>query len=369
MKTLALGAALLGACATDAAPDEPTADPAIEDGKADATVVCQPGAPPPWSIKVVRWTGNATQPALAIDATGRLHASFFDLDTLYYASRTTRWRTEVVDAAIPFESDDSPPEAIAVDAAGGVHIAYEAGHAIRYAHKAPGGTFVTETIEDNLNLLAGPSVALGAGGEVHVAYGTFDLDTAYVRHAARAPGGGWTLGTIGTDASDVSLAVDGQGAWHALDRGYLEPGSHPLPVGGANAMAVDPANGIHVVAEDGDVDHAVLLPGGTWSSVATLDHSSIGQGFDSRVRPAIAVDGSGGVHIAYQIGVDHPNVGTDWKLRYGHQPPVGTLTTREVTGAFARASALAVDRAGHPNLLYWDDSKGGYRLATLAACP
>ena len=155
--------------------------------------------------------------ALALDAAGVPHISFFDLDaqTLRLARKTAAW--SIVDVG-PFPAGErfaGEFTGIQVDAAGVVNIAYWSLGGPRYARLAAGATaWQFEKIEEADGAGMYISLGLDRGGQPQAAY--YDPRAGRLRLARRV-NGQWLAETVDADGDTggfVSLAIDVFGVAH-----------------------------------------------------------------------------------------------------------------------------------------------------------
>ncbi|UJR84527.1 hypothetical protein [Sandaracinus amylolyticus] len=177
-----------------------------------------------WGTIDIDPSGAASEPpvSLAIDGTGGLHVAFHGRSGgLRYAHRPRTggaWTLETIDA----DSDGS--SAIAADATGGAHVAYEHLGMLRYAFRAPGGTWAHEPVDAGGRHAA---IAVDRAGRVHVAHYAAATAARDLRYAHRAIDGTWSgaaLDTRDDTGESPSITVDrGDGvhiayrAWTAND--------------------------------------------------------------------------------------------------------------------------------------------------------
>jgi hypothetical protein len=265
-----------------------------------------------WSPVTVDSGGSFGAPsALALDGGRGAHIAYFGLNQyLFYAFRPFggAWSTELLGDAF---ADSSV--CLAVDAAAGVHVAYDNGF-LGYAYRASGAATWSSATVDPVDGL-GCSLLVEPSGRVDVSYGTVAIDGTNLVFAALPAGGTWSRTVV--DANDApittSLVMDPMGGLHvgyddqsALQYAHRSAGGawsvSPSPFaaeGHAPSMAVDASNGIHVAygaMTSHSVRHAYRSILGTWSDEAVDASASVG------LRSSLAIDPSGGLHIAYTVG-------------------------------------------------------------------
>src|SRR5262249_23505340 len=138
-------------------------------------------------------------PSLAVDANGGVHVAYGDMtgSRLKLAHRLSAgtWTIESIDEV--GLSSDAP--SLSLDAASGLHIAYsqadpasdciEACHPLsnlRYRYRAAGDdVWSGDAIQCGANNAYQPSLTIDPGGDVHVAY--YADDVCGLKHARRSP--------------------------------------------------------------------------------------------------------------------------------------------------------------------------------------
>ena len=117
--------------------------------------------------------------------------------------------------------------ALALDGAGGVHIAYEGdSYHLRHAYKPAGLPWRAETVDSMNTTSQGgeASIAVGSDGTVHIAYHVFQsASNKFLYYAAKPVGGTWSIAAIDATSDwtgrHTSIALDSQGAIHV---GYVD---------------------------------------------------------------------------------------------------------------------------------------------------
>jgi hypothetical protein len=265
--------------------------------------------------------------------------------------------------------------AIAVDPRDGViHVGYdgvsagylsEAHHAVR----TPSG-WKAEAIDPQPGAQGtGLDLALGADGAVHLVY--FDETALALRHASRAPSGGWTFSPMAHLYPEAQLAVDSGGALHLAAYGdgfqgvYLRRSSgawsQPAKLG-TNANADRPAPAL-TVAPDGTVHVAFLDEAGQLLHRSGKDGAFGGlEVLDPSVGPwgtvDAALDAAGNLHLC-SVG------SSSGELRY--LSVHGTTAAKPETLAaataarFCRRCAIVVTAGGDPWIVFREATSGGLR--------
>ena len=168
---------------------------------------------------------------------------------------------------------------VLVDETGGVHVGFWNGSAqeLTYAHRPPGGEWVSSVVDT-----IGGSNAFGIApdGTVHFAYDNLP-----------------ELGFVYSNSTDSMT-------WN---REVLDSDSF----GTFNAMAVDDSGNVHVVYNGpGSNIYALRAPDGTWTSEPFAP--------SGLWTPAIVVDSTGGVHVAFHpessgVAYAYKPAGGDWQ--------------------------------------------------------
>jgi hypothetical protein len=284
-------------------------DPLIHPGAAD------PGA---WLRETADARGWALHPALAVDAAGIVHVVYED-----HASGTVRhasnaggaWAVETVDVA------GLDPD-LAIDAQGTLQVAYERDQSLSYA-RLEAGSWQPEEVSPG----RAPSIAVDESGVPWIA--ALGLETPALLHVLRREAAGW---------SEVPPSRDG------LADGPDDPPR--LMVGTEARVRVAFVNG-----------GALRLA--TWTEDAwTIETvSAAGAGPE---RPAMRQDAGGTLFIAYHDEVAHA-------LDLAHQDRSGwTVETVDARRDAGASCALALDPAGSAHLLYYAADGYDVRYATDA---
>lgn len=371
------GACVAGACRY------PEVERECPDGCASDACVC---VPTPWSSETVDENGDVGRTnAIAIDAAGVPHLAYYLAPlpaNLRHATRASdgSWQVEDVDTV---GDVGSSPE-IAIDEEGLVHIVHDdlTNLSLRYARQRRGGGWDLEEVEAGGTFWGGSLVV--RAGVVHVAYTTETarFDT-HLRYAERAPDGTWSHTTIATgEAVGVfaSLAVDALGGVHvvhldgsrqALEHAHRAPGASEFQtstiddvgIGGGNAIAADRTGGLHVAyfRETSDqLMHGFRDREGRWTTepVPGAEHA--------RWNVSLAVDPEDGVHVLFDS--DMP------ELFHAHRAEGGAWSVTQVasTGfalSYLGGAALTLDALGDVHVSHYDERDRALRYATRRACP
>ncbi|MBX3273866.1 MAG: hypothetical protein KF729_26615 [Sandaracinaceae bacterium] len=227
----------------------------------------------------------STATPIALDALGGAHISYAVRPTV--GSRSLSYTFRRADGTYPVEPvvdgpvDVGHTSAIALDSAGGVHVAYLRPYGtVWHAHRSAGGIWSREIIQDSVGSATdpSPSLAIDSSDGLHVTYS--DSVSGQLRHARRTAAGTWTVSDVARGWQQASVAVDAMG-------------------------------GVHLIAVDAlgsGLGYARRPAGAEAWETETLRMA----GFVLEGRPALALDGAGGAHIVYYRGAPET-------LRYGYR--------------------------------------------------
>lgn len=305
-------------------------------------------------------TTYAGEPTIALDAGGNVHVAWEDASNIYgsgtdqdifYKTRAVSSATwgsgEVVSTASVHTALRS---AIAVDAGGNVHVAWEEiedgalDYDIHYrmrdagtgtwgspAEVSPGTTYTSQR----------PAIAIDTDGNVHVVFQHIageGLDYAICYRMKNATTDTW--GSI----HDVSTSTG--------------PSVEP-------AIAIDAASTVHVAWEeysgsDWDIVHRALnITAGTWNTIQVVSTESTGHSN----FPAIAVDAAGILHVAWQDRTNYQGCGTDVDVFYKQREANGTWGSTVVVSTEStqdsRVPSIAVEMAGTVHVAWVDGTNLG----------
>ncbi|MGC8780121.1 MAG: hypothetical protein ACP5UQ_04565, partial [Anaerolineae bacterium] len=169
-------------------------------------------SPAGWQIETVDAGGEVgAHTAIAVDGAGRPHISYYDAtaQTVKHATPgASGWILESIEPVGP-----TTATALALDAAGAVHIAYVAGQgaaALRYASRLDDGWQI-ETVTAAGDLGGRIGLAFDAGNVPYISY--YDFASRRVLVAHREPTG-WAVQVVadGVGESQTTLALDRSGA-------------------------------------------------------------------------------------------------------------------------------------------------------------
>jgi hypothetical protein len=310
-----------------------------------------------WHTQAVDTAGDVGgASSLAFDRAGSPAISYLDATarTLKLARLAGgAWSTSTVAAggeasALAFDPDNQPHMAHAVS------VETPAGSGLWQVRRLDytrwtGGAWTTEAVLTDEPVAARDvSLALDSGRTPHIGYRDRSSHPAY---ATRQSGGAWEFSSAPPSqvAVGVSLALAPNGTPRAAfmeDEGSVflaQPGSGSWPstlvdpfvyLPGTPSLAVDLANGVHLLYEDEAGQQYARLAGGAWltSTVAAGGRKGV-----------VALDLIGGVHALF----DHSGI-----LEYARLDG-GNWTIRTVSSQTTFRHHLAVTAGGVPSAVYW----------------
>lgn len=266
-------------------------------------------------------------------------------------------------------SADSRVPQLAVTASGTAHVVWEEDGSIYHTFGSSGAwSTPAETV-----LGDSPSLALGTGDDVHLAYVSESGDTFDIFYT-RWNGSGWTLPVNVSHTTGVSTApaiafapggtlhvvwADNTGGSVALYHGQSSDGNtwstFPVPNGAGSgpAVAAGADDILHVAWQSADPTTGrsdiwyMRLSGGSWSLPENI---SATPDEDSTV-PAIALAPDGTVHIVWQEGLDSNTAIYHVSGRPGSWSQAGDVSGTLQSAGFP---ALSMDSAAN-GFLVWDE--------------
>jgi len=150
-----------------------------------------------WASEVLPEGGHSL--ALAIDSDDTLHLSYTRFDQVVHAWKLASgvWQTEIVASEAGYYKD------IALDANGGIHIAYVLGGDIRYASNTTGFNpsltpWIIETVVPDVSFANAEQVALvvSSAGNVHVVYQWHTISAGGLTYVWKPAAGSWSYQAI-----------------------------------------------------------------------------------------------------------------------------------------------------------------------------
>lgn len=267
------------------------------------------------------------------------------------AAQGERWSfPTALDARADASAAEGVP-GVALDRGGALHAVWlvttEMGFAseVAYARRTPKGawTLPTRAVAADGVVRAAPAVAVSSQGDVHVAWVEHRGNATFIAHRVRGRA---------------------SGAWSRVD--YVDPVYAPIGQGEPR-LAADLWGNVHVVWTDhrggtADVYHSRLSVDGPWSPGMPLCNPTAG---DQRA-PALAVAPSGDLYAAWEDTRDGRS-----RIYASRLPPGGLVwwpnsaLSLEDAGHPQRGPAIAVDGTGAVHVAWVDPERAALRAATL----
>jgi hypothetical protein len=311
-----------------------------------------------WSISAA---GTGFHPGFALAATGVKHLVLRRADGLHYAVNSgTNWVDTLVDANAGSAGGQT---AIALDNTGAVHLVYgrDVSGGVFHASNVS-GAWVIETVSVSGGWVA--ALAIDAANKLHIAYN--DASPSLSLWYASNVGGTWQREFLAGYANNIQvagIALDGAGVVHigyAVGDGLcaIRHAQNPAGVwsdsvidGNARcgvALAVDGTGIPHLAYQRSmQVFHA-RLAAGVWNTEVVDTLSWIGGELI-----AMAADNGGRLHLSYQD--------QNGDLKYANN--VGGAWQTSYIDKAAADSVLRIGADGKAYILYSADSAGTLRLA------
>ena len=317
-----------------------------------------------WAITSVGWgvvqEMDSTSLALALDTSGKIHMSYFEITRLnadlpvgnlkYATNASGSWETTILDADV----DVGHYTSIAVDGEGKVHISY-ASIGLNYATNASGSW--VSTIVDNAQCVYN-SIAADTLGSIHISYISYAVDEG-LKYATNTSGSWISVRVDDYGKGNTSIAVDDLGSAHVsyISRtgqgGLSFPTYYATNVSGSwvttmiedggwdsNSIALDASGNAYVgYYANGNIKFATNVSG-AWV-VTTVDGAVDVGWFDS-----IALDPSAKAHISY-VGS-----GSKEGLRYATNASGAWVTTTVDHAPVGDISSMVLDPSGNGHIAY-----------------
>lgn len=291
--------------------------------------------------------------ALARDALGRLHVSYWDFtnSALKYATCATActsavsWQLVTVDSA----GQLAERSAIAVDATGRVHVLYDdlTNGDLKYATCAAGchlaASWQTAIADSGGKVGSQPTLAIDGAGRLHATYlDVTTLNDAALKYAT-------CLSACTTIAAWQSATVQG-----GLGVGEI-----------TSALVVESSGAVHVSYTDAvgqDLEYASCTAGCT--SAANWQTITIDAVGDVGRQSSIAVDPAGRLHIAYYEftkDLEYASCAANCTV-----PASWQRVTVDSGGFSGETPSLKIDGAGRVHVSFYDRGGGQLTYATCA---
>jgi len=279
------------------------------------------------------------------------------------------WAIEVVPS-----TDTGRRTAMAMTSEGGVYVLFDDADAdtVRAVYRDEAGGWSHETIDPASRDYQAMTLTTGPDGVVHAAY----VADRQLWHSQRAPGLAWTRPlavAVGEVESRVAIVAAADASVHFIYVVHRERRlSHARLVGSsASVMGV-------IDEEGGDSFSLTLGASGllhlayqrgreVFKGTGTLDGSwapsqLVAEAPNSSWLPAIAIDPSGGIGIAYAAGENWSSgdaSGTTWRTQYVHAPSGSAFLPPEMVQGFGQAGREGVSLVylpdGSPFVLYYGE--------------
>lgn len=272
-----------------------------------------------WTTEDVGDSASIEYLAIAVAPDGTPHVSYSVASVLWVASRVDgEWLAEI--ATLPASQHD-----IAIDELGAVHLAFYAGGDLGYS-QGDGISWIDDIVDDPGDTDTGvdPSIAVMPDGTVQI---TYNWNSSGDLRRASGTFGDWTVETVdnaGRCGIRSSVAVDAGGRLHVSyvaydgareDLLYAEGGdfgwiTQTLDTRGltgqSTSLDLDARGRVHIVYPDWENDE--LRYATEWDGVFTLESIDVGE---TGWYPSLDIVG-GEMHVSYH------DVGAG-DLRYAHR--------------------------------------------------
>jgi len=299
-----------------------------------------------WTTKRLTWTsGESEVPAIAVDSGNHIHVVYSDNtpgnEEIYY-KRSTNGGVSWTITRLTWNSGHSNDPAGVVDSGNTIHLVWydrtSGGPEIYYRRSTNGGG--TWGNVRRLTWGSGssytPVITVDSGNHIHVVYSN------------NAPGNGEIYYKRSTDVGET---------WGSARRLTWTSGLSSSP-----AITVDSGNNIHVVWHDKTPGNFEIYyvrstnGGNTWGSMRRLTWTSA-----PTYSPAIAVDSSNNIHVAYGDGAHGAS-----EIYYKRSSNQGVTwpVTKRLTWNMGVSDYPAIDTDSSDNIhLLWEDyTPGNYEI-------
>jgi hypothetical protein len=358
-----------------------TWNPSTDDGAVGAYRIERDGAlvhtlPAPSGSALVQWLdanlSASTQYCYQVIAVDRANNASGPSNR---ACTTTSWQRSVIFAAPTAFDYIGERNALAVDSAGKLHVAYSVVSwlpvprtwgptELRYASNASGSWSSLPVVSDFAPYHR-PAIAVDDSARVHMAFASATNQFPSYAQSANA----WQVEPVSSDAvRGIALALDDGGTARlvyghpsALRYASRATGAWSVTDAPGAGGSTDPAFGIDSLGQA----HVVFLDstnqslrystnaGGTWATSVIEP-----PGASYWYSPALAMDGAGAVHAVYYDGA-----GQD--LRYAtNKSGAWQATVVDAAGDVGGRPSIAVTAAGVAHVAYLDFGNGRLKYAT-----
>ena len=355
------------------------------------------------------WTsGVSACPAVAVNTAGHIFVAWHDTTSgtsgsyeIYFKKSVNGGASWTANRRLTWTSAQSKNPAIAIDAWGNIHIAWQESTTgnteIYYKKSTNGGTDWTanQPLTSNAGISECPAIAADSAGRLYVVWHDNTSGNTEIYYKKSANNGDtwsaiqrltWTSGvsnnaSIAIDSSDYlhvawedstpgnyeiyyKKSANGGTTWTANKRLTWMGGESSRP-----ELAVDSADDLHIVWQDRtpgnrEIYHKKSADGGaTWAANQRLTFTA-----SDSVWPAIGVDASAGLHVVWQDYTpgnpeiyyrNSTNGGASWSANQ-------RLT---YTSGNSLEPSVAADAAGHVYAAWDDATPGNYEIYTRKGSP
>jgi len=286
--------------------------------------------------------GESFRPRVAVDSSGGVHLVWSDTtpgdSEIYYKQSTDGGGTWATSQRLTFSSGSSGNPDIAVDSTGKLHVVWEdkaPGNSEIYYKRSPDGGATWSTSKRltwNEGTSWSPAVAVDSSDSVHAV---------------------WSESTPGNFEIYYKKSTDGGATWSTSKNLSSTSGNSFSP-----AIAVDSSDRIHVAWSDATPGNTEIYyrkstdGGAAWSTSKRLSWTA-----EASAQPAIAVDASGRIHVAWSDATTG-----DSEIYYKKSSDGGAtwITSKSLTWntGDSLSPALAVDILGNLHLVWSDKTPG-----------
>jgi hypothetical protein len=293
-----------------------------------------------WTQKRLSWNvGWSANPAIAVDSGNHVHVVWDDLtpgsEEIFYRMSTNGGANWAAVKRLTWSSGSSLRPAVAVDSSDNLHLVWQdeasSNFEIYYKKSTDGGsTWTTKRLCWNSGSSLRPSIAVDSSDTIHVV---------------------WRDNTSGNDEIYYKKSANGGVTWIAKRLSW-STGLSIAPV-----VATDSGNNIHVFWYDSSPGNWEIYhkrstnSGGTWLGTTRLTWNT-----GSSIRPAVAVDASNNIHLAWE-----QEISTNLEIFYKRSTNGGSnWTTKRLSwnSGSSQYPAIATDLGNNIHVVWKDDTPG-----------
>jgi len=287
-----------------------------------------------WTTKRLTWNaGSSYIPAIATDSSGNIHVVWYDYTPgnaeIYYKRSTDGGSSWQPTKRLTWNAGDSLWPSIATDPSGNIHIVWvdetPGNWEIYYKRSTDGGSsWTTKRLTWNAGYSYEPAIATDPSGNIHIVWVDETPGNVEIYYKRSTDGGSsWTtkrltwnsgdsgLQAIATDPSGNIYVVwmddtpgnreiyykrstDGGSSWQSTKRLTWNAGFSQCP-----AIVTDSSGNIHVVWEDTTPGNAEIYYKRSTDGGSTWTTKRLTWNAGRSIRPAIATDSSGNIHVVW----------------------------------------------------------------------